>query len=127
MLFVSVSGGMMSCASHRTLDKRQRIKDAEHRTLNTEYRAQNAERDTVHVLDSVIIQARNDTVYIDRWRTEWRERQVEKMDTVIHTEVQTVEIEKILTQDKVPRWCWWLLIINIIVVLFFMLRRFILH
>ena len=57
-------------------------------------------RDSIHVLDSVIIASKADTVYINRWRIEYREAL--RVDTFIDfrrdTTVVTKEIEKRLTK-----------------------------
>lgn len=57
-------------------------------------------RDSIHVLDSVIIAGKNDTVYLTRWRIEYREAL--KVDTFVQvkrdTTVVTKEIEKRLTK-----------------------------
>lgn len=57
-------------------------------------------RDSIHVLDSVIIAGKNDTVYINRWHIEYREAL--RVDTFIDfrrdTTVVTKEVEKRLTK-----------------------------
>lgn len=57
-------------------------------------------RDSIHVLDSVIIAGKNDTVYMTRWRVEYREAL--RVDTFIDfkrdTTVVTKEVEKRLTK-----------------------------
>lgn len=60
----------------------------------------NHERDSVFILDSVIVKEKNDTVFVDRWRVEFREAL--RVDTFhVHRvdSVQTiVEVEKKLTR-----------------------------
>lgn len=60
----------------------------------------NHEHDSIFILDSVIVKEKNDTVFVDRWRVEFREAlrvdtfQVHRVDSV-----QTVvEVEKKLTK-----------------------------
>ena len=57
-------------------------------------------RDSIHVLDSVIIAGKNDTVYLTRWRIEYREAL--KVDTFVQvkrdTTFVTKEVEKELTK-----------------------------
>lgn len=57
-------------------------------------------RDSIHVLDSVIIAGSNDTVYLTRWRVEYREAL--RVDTFVQvksdTTVVTKEVEKKLTK-----------------------------
>lgn len=56
-------------------------------------------RDSVHVLDSVVIAGKNDTVYVTRWRVEYREAL--RVDTCIRvlndTTFVTKEVERELT------------------------------
>lgn len=57
-------------------------------------------RDSVHVLDSVVIAGKNDTVYVTRWRVEYREAL--RVDTCIRvlndTTFVTKEVERELTE-----------------------------
>lgn len=57
-------------------------------------------RDSIHVLDSVIVTGKNDTVYLTRWRIEYREAL--RVDTFVQvksdTTVVTKEVEKRLTK-----------------------------
>ena len=57
-------------------------------------------RDSIHVLDSVFVYGKNDTVYSTRWRVEYREAL--RVDTFVQvkrdTTVVTKEIEKRLTK-----------------------------
>ena len=57
-------------------------------------------RDSIHVLDSVIIASKADTIYINRWRIEYRDAL--RVDTFVQvkrdTTVVTKEIEKRLTK-----------------------------
>lgn len=58
------------------------------------------QRDSIHVLDSVIIAGKNDTVYLTRWRVEYREAL--RVDTFVQvkrdTTVVSKEVERELTQ-----------------------------
>ncbi len=99
-------------------------------------------KDTVFVLDSVQLETRHDTIYHTRWRTEFRDRLVEKIDTVIICDMlrmdirsQTFAMDSIMIAEKnvpscgerkqvVPSWCWWLLAINVVVVICVFLRKF---
>lgn len=60
----------------------------------------NHERDSIFILDSVVVKEKNDTVFVDRWRVEFREAL--RVDTFhVHRvdSVQTiVEVEKKLTR-----------------------------
>ena len=67
--------------------------------INTETRIEYRDkyhRDSVYIRDSVIIYVKGDTVYKDRWHTEWKEK--ESGDTIILKD--TVYIEKEVYRDK---------------------------
>ncbi len=93
-------------------------------------KVQRFERDTTYVLDSVHVETRNDTVYHNHWRTEYRDRLIEKTDTIeqyhaITEFVRNTEEEKETKEieiTKVPRWCWRLLVWNIIILLLIVIR-----
>ena len=70
-------------------------------TVRTEYVDRTElQRDSVFVKDSVFIKEKNDTIYLTKWRVEYRE--VLRVDTVlvVHTESEDkiVEVEKKLTK-----------------------------
>lgn len=60
----------------------------------------NHERDSIFILDSVIVKEKNDTVFVDRWRVEFREAlRVDTFHVYLVDSVQTVvEVEKKLTK-----------------------------
>ena len=67
--------------------------------INTETRIEYRDkyhRDSIYIRDSIIIQVKGDTVFKDRWHTEWKEK--ESGDTIILTD--TVYIEKEVFRDK---------------------------
>lgn len=51
-------------------------------------------RDSVYVMDSVIVKSKADTVYVTRWRTEYKE--VLRIDTFLCERVDTVTVEKVV-------------------------------
>ena len=68
-------------------------------SINTETRIEYRDkyhRDSIYIRDSIIIQVKGDTVFKDRWRTEWKEK--ESGDTVILTD--TVYIEKEVFRER---------------------------
>ena len=67
--------------------------------INTETRIEYRDkyhRDSIYIRDSVIIYVKGDTVFKDRWHTEWKEK--ESGDTVFLTD--TVYIEKEVYRDR---------------------------
>lgn len=88
--------------------------------------------DSVHVKDSVIIKQAGETIEIDRWHTEYKERWRERVviDSIIKVDSVSVPypVEKKLSkwqQAKVD-WGGWAMLISVAVIflfLFFALRR----
>ncbi len=101
--------GVNSCACCRPISHTQST------AMISKHQLQRLEKDTVHVHDSIIIQHRHDTVFVDRWHTAWRERLVCRTDTIVDT--QEVIVEKNIEKRVVPRWCWWLLGANVLLIL----------
>lgn len=54
-------------------------------------------RDSVYVMDSVIVKSKADTVYITRWRTEYKEAL--RIDTLLCERVDTVTVEKVVEKE----------------------------
>jgi hypothetical protein len=54
-------------------------------------------RDSVYVMDSVIVKSKADTVYITRWRTEYKETL--RTDTFLYERVDTVTVEKVVEKE----------------------------
>lgn len=63
------------------------------------------ERDSIVIRDSVIVRIAGDTVYKDRWHTEYKDRIVQQMDTVVRVDERIVET--VVERKVVPRWTWW--------------------
>lgn len=59
-------------------------------------------RDSIYIRDSVIIHAKGDTVFKDRWRTEWKDRIIH--DTVNHTDTVYIEKEVFRERTEPPNW-----------------------
>ena len=63
------------------------------------------QRDSIHVLDSIYIKDRGDTVWIERWHTKYVERLL--TDTLIEHRTDTVSVP-VEVQVEVPcRLTWW--------------------
>ena len=54
-------------------------------------------RDSVYVMDSVIVKSKADTVYVTRWRTEYKEAM--RIDTFLCERVDTVTVEKFVEKE----------------------------
>ena len=77
------------------------------------------ERDSIHTHDSVFVKSKADTIYINHWRTVYRDRVVR--DTVFESRVDSVqnvvEVEKKLTKWQQTKMNLGLLLIGLIVVM----------
>lgn len=58
-------------------------------------------RDSVYVMDSVIVKSKADTVYITRWRTEYKE--VLRIDTLLRERIDTLTVEKTV-EKQLTEW-----------------------
>lgn len=70
-------------------------------TVRTETeRVVDIQRDSIYVMDSVFVREKNDTIYITRWRTEYKEAlRVDTFNIVKVDSINTiVEVEKMLTR-----------------------------
>lgn len=73
----------------------------------TEYRTDIQYRDrwrtdSVYIRDSVYVRERGDTVYVDRWRTAWRDRETVRTDTVFRTDTVTDYQERVVRERYTP-------------------------
>lgn len=86
-------------------------------------------RDSIFVMDSVIIREKADTVYVTRWRTEFREAlkvdtlqvlRVDSVDTVIEVEKKLTKVQQ-LKMDVGSGVLW---AIPILIALYILYRKF---
>lgn len=89
--------------------------------VQTEYRDSIVTRlqiDSVRVLekDSVFIKERGDTIKIERWRTMWRERVVQSVDTIYKDRVQerTIKVRERSGYDKFVSWAFWIIVVIVL-------------
>ena len=75
-------------------------------------------RDSIYLHDSIFVRIRADTVYLEKWHTKWREREVTKTDTV---QIESVRVE---TKEVryIPRFYKYCTALAIILFLIFLLR-----
>lgn len=71
------------------------------------------EKEYVYVLDSVFVWMKGDTVFQDRWHTEYRDKlktdTIKQVDTVYQTKYKDRNITKTVVKKQVPKWCWWVI------------------
>ena len=59
------------------------------------------QRDSIHIHDSVTIREKGDTVMIEHWRTQWRDRL--QRDTIYRSRVDSVQVPYPV-EKKLTRW-----------------------
>ena len=59
------------------------------------------QRDSIHVHDSVTIREKGDTVMIEHWRTQWRDRLLR--DTVYRSRIDTIQVPYPV-EKKLTKW-----------------------
>ncbi len=59
------------------------------------------QRDSIHVHDSVTIREKGDTVMIEHWRTQWRDRLLR--DTVYRSRIDTIQVPYPV-ERKLTKW-----------------------
>ena len=89
------------------------------------------QRDSIYVQDSVIVREKADTVFVTRWRTEYREAlRVDTFEIVRTDSIQNiVEVERKLTklqqtQMDIGRGVMWAVPILILIALWLLYRKF---
>ena len=81
------------------------------------------ERDSVYVRDSVIVRLKADTVYIERWKSRWRERAVTRTDTVWRDREVVVTLPPERYVPAFYRWCTRVLIVAVVLLTGYLLFR----
>ena len=47
-------------------------------------------RDSIYLHDSIFVRIRADTVYLEKWHTRWREKEITRTDTI---QVENIKVE----------------------------------
>ena len=71
-----------------------------------------------NVHDSIRIEKKGDTVFVDRWHTRNKERIVVKTDTCYRDSIQTQIKETTVEKQKIPKWCYGSLVICLLFIIF---------
>lgn len=98
----------LCCTSCRTVENTA----ATHTRVDTVYLSKN-HTDSIHIIDSVIIKERGDTVWMEKWNTKCVERI--HFDTIYRRFADTLVVERVVTQPAeryVPKSLIWLLVIT---------------
>ena len=76
-------------------------------------RSERNERDSIVIRDSVVVFVQGDTIYKDRWHTEYKDRVLARVDTVVRVDERVVE--SVVEKKVIPKWCWWMIGYGVIV------------
>ena len=94
---------------------------------NQNHSANQVQRDSIYLHDSIFVRIRADTVYLEKWHTRWKEKEIVRTDTV------QVENIKVKTKEVryIPRFYKYcaaltalLLILLLLRVTLYLYRRF---
>lgn len=105
----------VGCATKTKIEYRDRevlkyIKSIQHDTLIN------------NIHDSIYnnVYTKGDTIFNFKYkeRIAYKDRIVYKNDTIKKDSIQIVNKENTIIKNKVPKWCWYLLVINIIICTF---------
>ena len=61
-------------------------------------------RDSIYLHDSIFVRIRADTVYLEKWHTRWREKEITRTDT-IQVENIKVETKEVRYVPKFYKYC----------------------
>ena len=89
---------MASCSLGRKTIKQEERRDSA--SVRTEFVWQVKQiHDSIYLRDSVFIEKKGDTIYLNKWRTQYRERLVH--DTLIVTKADTLRIKEVANKEVV--------------------------
>ena len=119
---------MASCSLGRKTIKQEERRDST--SVRTEFVWQVKQiHDSIYLRDSVFVEKKGDTVYLNKWRTQYRERLVH--DTLIVTKADTLRIKEVASKEvvKSPSFfqMWRAYIIGAMAILFIIVCAFVAH
>lgn len=75
-----------------------------------------------NVHDSIKIETKGDTVFVDRWHTSVKEKIVNRTDTCWRDSVRTEIKENTVEKLKTPKWCYFCLGFCVIFIIFALIK-----
>lgn len=89
---------LASCSlGHKTIKQEERRDSA---SVRTEFVSQVKKiHDSIYLRDSVFVEKKGDTIYLNKWRTQYRERLIH--DTLIVTKADTMRIKEVANKEVV--------------------------
>ena len=71
-----------------------------------------------NIHDSIRIEAKGDTVFVDRWHTAIKEKIVNRTDTCWRDSIRTEVKETVVEKQKIPKWCYYCLAVCALFIIF---------
>ena len=89
---------LASCSLSRKTVKQEARRDSA--SIRTEFVWQVKQiHDSIYLRDSVFVEHKGDTIYLNKWRTQYRERLIH--DTLIVTKADTLRIKEVANKEVV--------------------------
>lgn len=119
---------LASCSLSRKTIKQEEKRDSA--SVRTEFVWQVKQiHDSIYLRDSVFVEKKGDTIYLNKWRTQYRERLIH--DTIIVETTDTLRIKEWQVKDvlKSPSFfqMWRAYAIGAVVILFIIVCAFVAH
>ena len=82
------------------------------------------QRDTLinNIHDSVFVEHKGDTVFVNKWHTVVKEKIKEKVDTCWRDSVMIETKEKIVKKQIIPKWCYGSLVVCLLFIIFAIIK-----
>lgn len=82
------------------------------------------QRDTLinNIHDSIFVEHKGDTVFVNKWHTVVKEKIKEKVDTCWRDSIRIQTTEKTVEVQKIPKWCYYCLAICILFGIFVFIK-----
>lgn len=119
---------LVSCSIGRKAIKQEERRDST--SVRTEFVWQIKQiHDSIYLRDSVFVEKKGDTIYLNKWRTQYRERLIH--DTIIVETTDTLRIKEVASKEvvKSPSFfmMWRAYIIGAMAILFIIACAFVAH
>lgn len=119
---------MVSCSIGRKAIKQEERRDST--SVRTEFVWQIKQiHDSIYLRDSVFVEKKGDTIYLNKWRTRYRERLIH--DTIIVETTDTLRIKEVASKEVVKSPSFFMMwrdyIIGAMAILFIIACAFVAH
>lgn len=77
---------------------------------------------TNNIHDSVRIATKGDTVFVDRWHREYRDKISIQHDTCWRDSVRTEYKDNVVEKEIIPNWCYYSLVVCVLLIIFAIIK-----